>query len=802
MLASPGNKHVAALVMAEKQILTSPNTFLNFATAATSGRDYTTSPSYRLQAHPRMYLRTECDIPKDMAFPAKLAELGFNVNHLGQFVKLDSEERTGQLQTGHEKTGKEQQQQTKFYRFHYTDRERDNERRREAFQECVRQEVQAKLDILGLKEAYLSGTDGSKITTEKPTGPHVRILVSDMIGLKTQKDVVVISGEATQNLGIWAWRVLKGEGGINQGSAAGLMTKMGHGEVNFGGEVITEKDVVSPRVLNELEHLKRGQAKTRRERSVTVSSDRKEQVGVIILNPSELLYSHFENCSMSFAMWTARKTENALTDGYTVNDTFNTIPGHRDAAEHTATFFQRVLPGLASPHAKLHIVGLGDGAATLLSYLNTTLMADPRAKIANTIGHLALIQSTHTHGTVQAPRLLGILQSKSHAWVMSSRPKGTLLSLPADHYDGDSESSIGSLPGPTIQTAEISPKRRTSAPIAIDRSRFGFKERLKISKANQSNRTNAITSPTKPESSGKYTPTPLSPGNIRSARTSEQMMFPMEIDGVLPRPGSVAPKIPTVGETHRGDGTPFAVGPLQPTAKEAGHPDYKIPNIKVDVPKAGKDSFKPGGWHEKSGNIDAWLRQTADGTPTSESHLATQIPEPRLGTPDSADSAEPQPEEAAKAVESLVTRLNERFDSDPEVSDVLDFGDGQARGEEPTQDSNNLANDLPPRASTTSRLPNLDGACDSPDVDSGAAAPTSSCIFSLDGAGESRIVDSSAGDPTGPTSKPVGDKTPDKQLDPATSGYTTDRTSETLVGSGTTISPPEHTTDNLSLIHI
>lgn len=153
----------------------------------------------------KMFARTNDNLPEEPDFPKNLAELGYKINEKGQFVNV--------------KDGK-------FFDFFNTDNDRANVIRKEAMHFCARDAVKQAAAGHGIQEIYVTGANGTNIKTTKPVAQHLRILTTKPIVLKAKKDVVIIIGEHTQDPGIWAYRHLMKEGGIDGGSLVGLMKKL------------------------------------------------------------------------------------------------------------------------------------------------------------------------------------------------------------------------------------------------------------------------------------------------------------------------------------------------------------------------------------------------------------------------------------------------------------------------------------------------------------------------------------------------------------------------------------------------
>ena len=180
----------------------------------------------------KMFVHTGANLPQDPDYPADLAKLGYKVNEEKQIVSISSE--------GH------------FFTFYHTSNPHANELRKEAMHESVRGLVIMELAELGVEQVYLGGEQGQEILSEgvkgKPKEKHVPILATKLEELKGKRDVVVVIGEPTEDVGIWAWRHLMKDGGIEGGSAVGLVKKlavlgMDSTEVDFKEEMRKKKEM-------------------------------------------------------------------------------------------------------------------------------------------------------------------------------------------------------------------------------------------------------------------------------------------------------------------------------------------------------------------------------------------------------------------------------------------------------------------------------------------------------------------------------------------------------------------------------
>ena len=140
-----------------------------------------------------LFKRTNKNLPADPAFEADLTNLGYKRTEEGKFVKILNSRAQ--------------------FTYFISNNERVNETHKEAMHEAVRAEVLSDLAKLGVKKAYLSGKEGTVVAETKPKGKQLPILTSDLKELKGKRDIVILIGEHTQDLGVLAWRSLLGKGG-------------------------------------------------------------------------------------------------------------------------------------------------------------------------------------------------------------------------------------------------------------------------------------------------------------------------------------------------------------------------------------------------------------------------------------------------------------------------------------------------------------------------------------------------------------------------------------------------------------
>ncbi|KAK5107751.1 hypothetical protein LTR62_000727 [Meristemomyces frigidus] len=313
-----------------------------------------------------------------------------------------------------------------FFDFLDTENERANETRKESFHHGIKDAMIDKLRELGIKPLYLyeGGQDWLK-----PDGPHITVLASTLITLKQKQDVVVVVNELKQDLGVFAYRLLAREGGLDEGSVVGLVKKLRHMVADDGITPIIEM----PEMLLEGASYRKPTPLHKAIEALRLGGtiDKRSTPGFLFLNPGELLYSHEQNRNMSQAAWLARPRDNALTPAHEINDQANRVPGHETAAAHVRTIFNNVIPNVCKEDVRLYIIGLADGGETVLKYLDDTLVKDHHDPVANKVEAMVLTEPTHDPASLKSPQLIRFLEAGgARSFVLSDKRKGLLLKNP------------------------------------------------------------------------------------------------------------------------------------------------------------------------------------------------------------------------------------------------------------------------------------------------------------------------------------------------------------------------------------
>ncbi|KAK2629799.1 hypothetical protein QTJ16_000619 [Diplocarpon rosae] len=303
-----------------------------------------------------MFRRLQSGLPQDPVYPATLKGLGYFINDEDEIRSIENPKA--------------------YFKYFLTKNVRFNDLQRESMNEAIRNIISDRIQDLGLEKVRLPlGAAANE--------PHLPIFVSK--GLEKKKHVVVLFYENVQDIGVFAYRVIGGKGGINEGSA-----------VNF------------------VKHIQ----------SQTFSTENMDSPGIILANTGQLRWWVRGQKAVTQTTWFALPQASAVEPPYRFNPSKNSIPGSTSTYEHISTIFNSVIPTLAHPMAQLYLIGVSDGAVQLSHFLNNPAnfsLHGPR------IAALATLDSYFHAHEIQNSALAIFLQNRGRAYVRSSEPAGTYI---------------------------------------------------------------------------------------------------------------------------------------------------------------------------------------------------------------------------------------------------------------------------------------------------------------------------------------------------------------------------------------
>ncbi|KAK3172520.1 hypothetical protein OEA41_005842 [Lepraria neglecta] len=243
-----------------------------------------------------MFRRLSSSLPKDPEFPADLEKLGYSINEKDQIRSIANPEQE--------------------FHFFISKNERVREVQREAMDTCIRRELAPRFQAAGLENTLLPLNAG-------PTDPHVPILTSS--NLATAKRLVLYFGESTQDLGIFAYRII-GQESIASGSALDFVHNIQSGKEGA-------------------------------------------DTAIVIANLGQLLWNRRGQRAMTMATWNGLPRKTGVSGPTRIDAIKNHIPGNEGVKEHVASVFTAV-EKLARGDVAIDIIGIGEGAEEAVEYLD------------------------------------------------------------------------------------------------------------------------------------------------------------------------------------------------------------------------------------------------------------------------------------------------------------------------------------------------------------------------------------------------------------------------------------------------
>ncbi|KAI1361883.1 Arb2 domain-containing protein [Xylaria arbuscula] len=299
---------------------------------------------------------------------------------LGYFINKDDEIRSIENEDN-------------YYKFFLDRNPRINDRQRFALNMAVQAELRQRLTNLGLLKLTLPlGADPS-------SSPNLPILVTP--GIREKSRVVIIFGETHQDLGVLAHRVIDGPGGIDKGSMVSIV-----------------------------------KALLQRRSSPTDPSP----PGIILANMGELVWWPEGKRTLTRISFDWSPMRSAAHLGNYVDPEVNFIHGNENPLAHVKYIFEQVVPTHVNPDAGLDIIGLGDGADIVETYLNSTKIWN---RVGERINCFASVGGQFPEWDVKCEGLRQFLKDRTRAYVPSTEPLDLILADPLGNPNTTTFTSLG-----------------------------------------------------------------------------------------------------------------------------------------------------------------------------------------------------------------------------------------------------------------------------------------------------------------------------------------------------------------------
>ncbi|KAL2065931.1 hypothetical protein VTL71DRAFT_3601 [Oculimacula yallundae] len=306
-----------------------------------------------------MFRRLDSGLPKDPIYPSDLKGLGYFINDEDEIRSIENEKA--------------------YFKFFLTKNDRFNCVQRESMNEAIRTEISDRLTRLGLEKIRLPlGAAANE--------PNLPVFVSS--NLSSKKHIIILFYEHTQDLGIFAHRIIGGKGGINEGSAVNLVKYI---------------------------------------QSQAFSTENADSPGIVLANMGQLRWWRRGQRAVTQTTWLALPQKSAVDPPYRFDEEKNTIPGNTTTGEHLNSIFNTVIEELAHPAAKLSLIGVSDGAVQISLFLNNPANF---TKWGSRIEAFASFASYFHSHEITYPEFGDWLLKRGRAFVQSHEPVGTFLCGP------------------------------------------------------------------------------------------------------------------------------------------------------------------------------------------------------------------------------------------------------------------------------------------------------------------------------------------------------------------------------------
>ncbi|PQE15133.1 arb2 domain-containing protein [Rutstroemia sp. NJR-2017a BVV2] len=244
---------------------------------------------------------------------------------------------------------------------------------------AIRDIVEERLLAIGLQKTVIPLN--APVTT-----PHLHIFTSS--NLPVARRIIVVFYEPKDDIGVFAHRMIGGEGGINVGSAVNLCRYI-------QGQHTSPNDFSPP--------------------------------AIILANMGQLRWWRKGQKAVTQMTWFALPQASAVDKPYRFDKIKNTIEGNRNTDEHIDYIFNHVISELGHPEAKVDVIGVSEGAMGVSRFLEQPANWE---KWESRVQAFAAIATWYQSTDCKNPKFLAWMLARSRAYTLSDEPAGTFLMGP------------------------------------------------------------------------------------------------------------------------------------------------------------------------------------------------------------------------------------------------------------------------------------------------------------------------------------------------------------------------------------
>ncbi|KAI0808851.1 hypothetical protein GGR55DRAFT_188014 [Xylaria sp. FL0064] len=323
-----------------------------------------------------MFKRKWSALPAEAEFPSDLRGLGYFINKDDEVRSIENEDN--------------------YFKYFLSRNLRLCDRQRFAMNQACQAEVLDRLMALGLLRLSLPlGVTPSP----HPNVPNIPLFITSK--LRVNSRVVIIFGETHQDLGVLAHRVLGGPGGVDKGSLVSVVRALLEKQSS-------PTDPSSP--------------------------------GIILANMGELIWWPEGLRTLNRFAFDAAPMRSAAHIGNYVDPKLNHVHENENPLAHVKYILEKVVPALVNPNAELDIIGLGDGADVVESYLNSDTTWE---RIGDRINCFASVGGQFPSWDIKCDGLREFLKDRARAYAPSTEPLGLVLSGPSGNPHTTTFTSLG-----------------------------------------------------------------------------------------------------------------------------------------------------------------------------------------------------------------------------------------------------------------------------------------------------------------------------------------------------------------------